>query len=39
MVNNKNVAYMIKSRDKDLYKLENFKVTEFDKYIVIEGTE
>ncbi len=39
MVNNKNVVYMIKSRDKDLYKLENFKVTEFDKYIVIEGTK
>lgn len=37
--NNKNIAYMIKSIDKDKYKLEDFKVTEFDKYIVIEGTK
>ncbi len=39
MENDENIVYMIKKEDKELYKLDDFKVTEFEKYIVVEGTK
>ena len=35
--NNQEDVYMIKKEDKEQYNLEDFKVTEFEKYIVVEG--
>ena len=37
--NNQEDVYMIKKEDKEQYNLEDFKVTEFEKYIVVEGKE
>lgn len=35
--NNQEDVYMIKKEDKEQYNLEDFEVTEFEKYIVVEG--
>lgn len=37
MKNNQEDVYMIKKEDRKQYNLEDFKITEFEKYIVVEG--